>query len=66
VYVPLRFHYRPRGRDDDHTMGQPSRFLSDDVAGCFEAVHVSRHDTRPDIAIDAGIRVEMELDALWS
>ena len=28
VYVPLRFHYRPRGRDDDHTMSQPSRFLS--------------------------------------
>ena len=31
VYVPLRFHYRPRGRDDDHTLGQPSRFLSDAV-----------------------------------
>jgi hypothetical protein len=27
---------------------------------------VSRHDSRPDIAIDAGTRVEMELDALWS
>jgi DNA helicase-2/ATP-dependent DNA helicase PcrA len=66
VYVPLRFHYRPRGRDDDHTLGQPSRFLSNDVTGCFDAVHVSRHDTRPDMAIDAGIRVEMELDALWS
>ena len=20
VYYPLRFHYRPRGRDDDHTI----------------------------------------------
>ena len=38
VYVPLRFHYRPRGRDDDHTMSQPSRFLSDGVTACFDTV----------------------------
>ena len=66
VYHPLRFHYRPRGRDDDHTMSQLSRFVSDDVAACFDTVSTSRHDTRAGIAIDAGIRVEMELDALWS
>ncbi|MGO9877491.1 MAG: ATP-dependent helicase [Acidimicrobiia bacterium] len=64
VYVPLRFHSRPRGHDE-HTMSQPSRFLTDDVAAHFDAVHVSRHDTRPDVTVDAGIRVEMELDALW-
>ena len=29
MYVPLRYHHRPRGRDDAHTYGQPSRFLSD-------------------------------------
>ena len=27
--------------------------------------HVSRYDARPAATIDAGIRVEMELDALW-
>ena len=66
VYVPLRFHYRTRGRDDDHAMGQPSRFLSDEVTACFDTVTSARHDSLPGVAIDAGIRVEMELDALWT
>jgi DNA helicase-2/ATP-dependent DNA helicase PcrA len=66
VYLPLRFHYRPRGRDDDHTMSQPSRFLSSDVTACFDSVHAARHDTLAGVSIDAGIRVETELDALWT
>ena len=28
VYVPQRYHHRPRGRDDAHSWSQPSRFLS--------------------------------------
>jgi DNA helicase-2/ATP-dependent DNA helicase PcrA len=66
VYVPLRFHYRLRGRDDDHTLSQPSRFLSSEVAECFDTVSTARHDTLAGATIDAGIRVEMELDALWT
>ena len=66
VYYPLRFHYRPRGRDDDHSLSQPSRFLSPEVAACFDPVHTARHDTHPGVTIDAGIRVEAELDALWT
>jgi len=65
VYVPLRFHYRPRGRDDDHTFGQPSRFLSAKVDACFETVTVSHRHPVDVPVIDAGIRVEMELDSLW-
>jgi len=66
VYLPQRFHYRPRGRDDIHSMSQPSRFLSEGVAACFDAVSVSRDDARPAATIDVGIRVELELDALWN
>ena len=66
VYYPLRFHYRPRGRDDDHAMSQPSRFLSDAVTACFDAVSAARHDSLAGASIDAGVRVEMELDALWT
>jgi DNA helicase-2/ATP-dependent DNA helicase PcrA len=29
VYVPLRYYHRPRGRDDAHGYGKPSRFLSE-------------------------------------
>jgi DNA helicase-2/ATP-dependent DNA helicase PcrA len=66
VYYPLRFHYRPRGRDDDHAMSQPSRFLSPAVTACFDTASASRRDTLAGVAIDAGIRVEMELDVLWT
>jgi DNA helicase-2/ATP-dependent DNA helicase PcrA len=66
VYYPLRFHYRPFGRDDDHAMSQPSRFLSADVTACFDTVSSARHDTLAGVSIDAGFRVEMELDALWT
>jgi DNA helicase-2/ATP-dependent DNA helicase PcrA len=66
VSFPLRFHYRPRGRDDDHSMSQPSRFLSSAVTACFDAVHVSRPDTLAGVSIDARIRVEAELDSLWT
>ena len=47
-------------------MSQPSRFLSDEVTACFEPVSVARHDSLAGVSIDAGIRVEMELDALWT
>ena len=47
-------------------MSQPSRFLSADVTACFDTVHASRHDTLAGESIDAGIRVETELDALWT
>lgn len=66
MYQPLRFHHRPRGRDDAHTYGQPSRFLSERVRSvldhtrpaidgrCDEPVMVSQHS------------VDLELDALWA
>jgi DNA helicase-2/ATP-dependent DNA helicase PcrA len=67
VYVPLRYHHRPRGRDDDHLYGQPSRFLSAPVTACFEQVAVVAADVEPVVQlVDAGFRVAVELDALWS
>jgi len=66
AYYPVRFHYRPRGRDDDHTYGQPSRFLSDAVAACFERRDASYHDHVEVLPVDAAAVVELELDALWS
>jgi hypothetical protein len=47
-------------------MSQPSRFLSQAVTACFDAVHVARPDSLAGVSIDAGIRVETELDALWT
>ena len=70
VYVPLRFHHRPRARDDKHSFGQPSRFLSSGVTTCFEETTASHDPGGPadpfTAPIDVGVRVEVELDALWS
>ena len=65
VYHPVRFHHRPRGRDDAHSYGQPSRFLSERVADTMDRSHAGAPEpivvaTRP-----AAVTVELELDALW-
>jgi len=38
VYVPLRYHHRPKGRDDTHSFGQPSRFLTAKVRALRESL----------------------------
>jgi DNA helicase II / ATP-dependent DNA helicase PcrA len=42
VCVALRYHHRPRGRDDSHGWTQPSRFLSDNIRSTFDEVTVAR------------------------
>jgi DNA helicase-2/ATP-dependent DNA helicase PcrA len=41
LYVPVRYYHRPRGIDDAHGYGKPSRFLTDQVRRTCE---VSRPD----------------------
>lgn len=66
VYLPLRFHVRPQGRDDAHLFSQPSRFLSDEVLGRFEHRHVGHTEAEPVIHLDVAASIGDELDALWS
>ena len=69
VYVPQRYHHRPRGRDDAHSWSQPSRFLSPAARRVMtQTVPVPRE---PPVAAldgpvgDAAARVAAQLDALW-
>jgi DNA helicase-2/ATP-dependent DNA helicase PcrA len=67
VYHPVRYHYRPRGRDDAHGYGQPSRFVSSAVSACFDHVSVGHDEPAIELApFDASVVVDLELDALWS
>jgi DNA helicase-2/ATP-dependent DNA helicase PcrA len=69
VYLPLRYHHRPRGRDDSHGWAQPSRFLSARVRSKFDEVVVehelaswgSESETE-----DGFGRVAADLESLWS
>ena len=67
LYVPLRFHHQPRGRDDAHTYAQRSRFLSDGVVARFDTVG-DEPDARPLDPLTSGSAraVDLALDALWS
>ena len=38
LHVPVRYYHRPRGIDDAHGYGKPSRFLTDEVMGTCEVV----------------------------
>ena len=66
VYVPLRFHHRPGGRDDHHLFAQPSRFLSPAVTSCFEVDTAGHAETIIDEPVQAGAVVEVQLESLWN
>jgi DNA helicase-2/ATP-dependent DNA helicase PcrA len=66
VYVPVRFHHRPHGRDDAHGYGRPSRFLTDEVQSLF-AVTRTGFDEIPALgAIGASRRIEVSVDELFA
>jgi DNA helicase-2/ATP-dependent DNA helicase PcrA len=69
VYLPLRYHHRPRGRDDSHGWTQPSRFLSAQVRSKFDEVDVG-HELASG-SVESGVedgfgRVSADLESLWS
>jgi DNA helicase-2/ATP-dependent DNA helicase PcrA len=69
LYVPERYHHHPNGRDDRHGWAQPSRFLSDRVRSRCEQLTERGHRTDSVDAmprVDAGERVRVALDGLWS
>ncbi len=39
LYVPVRYYYRPKGIDDAHGYGKPSRFLTDVVRRTCDVTH---------------------------
>jgi DNA helicase-2/ATP-dependent DNA helicase PcrA len=67
VYVPLRYHHRPHGRDDAHGYGRPSRFLTGEVQALLsqtrtEGARLGEASGPPVPA--AGRRIEISLDGL--
>ncbi|CAN5844189.1 ATP-dependent helicase [soil metagenome] len=42
TYSPLRYHSRPRGRDDSHGYGQLTRFFTPAVLACLDTARSSR------------------------
>ncbi len=69
VYMPARYHHRPRARDDSHGWTQPSRFLSQAVRSKFEETCVEHEIDWQASEVNAGDglgKVATDLEALWS
>jgi DNA helicase-2/ATP-dependent DNA helicase PcrA len=65
VYVPFRYYHRPRGGDDAHGYGQPSRFLTGAVQGLFSVTHQPEARSSGPEAAPAR-RIEVSVDALFA
>ncbi len=69
VYVPQRYHHRPRGRDDAHSWSQPSRFLSPAARRLMWETAPAERERPGDAAAgpvgEAAARVAAQLEALW-
>jgi DNA helicase II / ATP-dependent DNA helicase PcrA len=67
IYVPLRYHHRPRGRDDLHSYAQPSRFLSPSVQRHLDTAYFGHIEVAPGMHGEpATASVSADLDALWA
>jgi DNA helicase II / ATP-dependent DNA helicase PcrA len=69
LYVPVRYYHRPRGNDDGHGYGKPSRFLSDQVQGLCrrtDATGIGVDPTGEVIATRGEPRIEVSVDALFT
>ena len=44
---PVRYHHRPRGIDDAHGYGKPSRFLTAEVLACCDVTRLPRRPAEP-------------------
>jgi DNA helicase-2/ATP-dependent DNA helicase PcrA len=66
VYVPLRYHHRPQGRDDAHGYGQASRFLTEAVQSLFTISRSSEPSGPVSGEALPRRRVEVSVDALFA
>ena len=73
LYVPMRYYHRPRGLDDGHGYGKPSRFLTDGVQALCRRTDCTGLATGPgeagagpgEAGGSPGRRIEVSVDALF-
>jgi DNA helicase-2/ATP-dependent DNA helicase PcrA len=65
LYVPVRYYHRPRGTDDAHGYGKPSRFLTDEVRATCKLVTLADDPAPVTPTNGAPHRISVSLDALF-
>jgi DNA helicase II / ATP-dependent DNA helicase PcrA len=65
LHVPVRYYHRPRGIDDAHGYGKPSRFLTDEVKATCEEVRTGEEIAGP-AALQRPLRkIAVSVDGLF-
>jgi DNA helicase-2/ATP-dependent DNA helicase PcrA len=65
LYVPVRYFHRPRGNDDAHGYGKPSRFLTEDVLAACDVTRLPDDPLSPYGAPIPGRRIDVSPDSLF-
>jgi DNA helicase-2/ATP-dependent DNA helicase PcrA len=65
LHVPVRYYHRPRGIDDAHGYGKPSRFLTDEVKATCDAVRAGDDFERPTTAQRPLRKISVSVDGLF-
>jgi DNA helicase-2/ATP-dependent DNA helicase PcrA len=65
LYVPVRYFHRPRGNDDAHGYGKPSRFLTDEVLATCDVTRLPDDPLSPYGAPVTGRRIDVSPDSLF-
>jgi DNA helicase-2/ATP-dependent DNA helicase PcrA len=63
LFVPVRYYHRPRGRDDGHGYGKPSRFLTDAVRSTCEVIRCADDGLTVAAAVGEPRRIHVSVDA---
>jgi ATP-dependent DNA helicase UvrD/PcrA len=65
LYVPVRYYHRPKGTDDAHGYGKPSRFLTDEVQRLCEVVRPPEQPDRFGAVGGKQRRITVSVDSLF-
>jgi ATP-dependent DNA helicase UvrD/PcrA len=64
LYVPVRYYHRPKGVDDAHGYGKPSRFLTEEVQATCDVIRQA--DAQPAASSDPPRRqIDVSVDDLF-
>jgi DNA helicase-2/ATP-dependent DNA helicase PcrA len=65
LYFPVRYYHRPRGTDDAHGYGKPSRFLTHEVQRLCEVVRPDEQPAQLGAPGDKPRRITVSVDSLF-
>ena len=65
LYVPVRFYHRPKGTDDAHGYGKPSRFLTAEVQALCEILRPDEHAPEPGRSSRLRETIAVSVDSLF-